>query len=72
MKNIREAVSTDILKEKEHHMSNTVIASPLAPAAVGPYSQAIKAGNFIHVSGQLPIDSATGEFPEGGIEAQTR
>lgn len=53
-------------------MSNTVIASDKAPAAVGPYSQAIKAGNFIHVSGQLPIDPATGAFPEGGIEAQTR
>ncbi len=42
-----------------------------APAAIGPYSQAIKAGNFIYASGQLPIDSATGAFPEGGIQEQT-
>jgi len=42
-----------------------------APAAIGPYSQAIKAGNFIYASGQLPIDPATGAFPEGGIKEQT-
>jgi len=46
------------------------IASPLAPAAVGPYSQAIVAGNTIYVSGQLPIDAATGEFAPGGIREQ--
>lgn len=43
-----------------------------APAAIGPYSQAIAAGGLIFVSGQLPIDPATGSFPEGGVEAQTR
>lgn len=42
-----------------------------APAAIGPYSQAIKAGNFIYASGQLPIDPTTGAFPEGGIKEQT-
>lgn len=42
-----------------------------APAAIGPYSQAIKVGNFIYASGQLPIDPATGAFPEGGIQEQT-
>ena len=47
------------------------VATPNAPAAIGPYSQAIKAGNFIFVSGQLPIDPATGAFPET-IEEQTR
>ncbi|HKM12286.1 MAG TPA: RidA family protein [Bacteroidales bacterium] len=46
------------------------IASPLAPAAVGPYSQAIVAGNTIYVSGQLPIDAATGEFAPGGVREQ--
>jgi 2-iminobutanoate/2-iminopropanoate deaminase len=46
------------------------IASPLAPAAVGPYSQAVVAGNTIYVSGQLPIDAATGEFAPGGIKEQ--
>ena len=43
-----------------------------APAAIGPYSQAVSSGGFIFVSGQLPIDPATGAFPEGGVEAQTR
>ena len=43
-----------------------------APAAIGPYSQAVSSGGFIFVSGQLPIDPATGIFPEGGVEAQTR
>lgn len=43
-----------------------------APAAIGPYSQAIAHGGLIFVSGQLPIDHATGAFPEGGVETQTR
>lgn len=42
-----------------------------APAAIGPYSQAIEAGDFLYVSGQLPIDMATGAFPEG-IKEQTK
>ncbi len=48
------------------------ISTNAAPAAIGPYSQAIHAGDFIFCSGQLPIDPATGTFPEGGIEAQTQ
>lgn len=48
-----------------------IIASPLAPKAVGPYSQAVEAAGTIYVSGQLPIDASTGKMPEG-IEAQTR
>ena len=51
-------------------MQKKVIASPLAPKAVGPYSQAIAAGTTLYVSGQLPIDAATGLMAEG-IEAQT-
>lgn len=43
-----------------------------APAAIGPYSQAIRTGNLVFVSGQLPIDPATGNFPEGGIKELTR
>lgn len=43
-----------------------------APAAIGPYSQAIKVNGFIFASGQIPIDPATGEFVEGGIKEQTR
>ena len=48
------------------------ISTDKAPAAIGPYSQAISHGGLIFVSGQLPIDPATGLFPEGGVEAQTR
>ncbi len=48
-----------------------VINTNNAPAAIGPYSQAIEANGMIFVSGQLPVDPATGEFPEGGITEQT-
>ena len=49
---------------------NKVINTPKAPAAIGPYSQAILAGNTLYISGQVPIDPATGTIPEG-ITAQT-
>lgn len=48
-----------------------VICSPKAPGAIGPYSQATEANGMIFVSGQLPIDAATGQMA-GDIEAQTR
>lgn len=48
------------------------ISTDKAPAAIGPYSQAIAHNGLIFVSGQLPIDPSTGAFPEGGVEAQTR
>lgn len=48
-----------------------IITSPAAPAAVGPYSQAVETDGTLYLSGQLPIDGATGAMPEG-IEAQTR
>lgn len=47
-----------------------VIATNQAPAAIGPYSQAIKAGNLLFVSGQIPVDPATGEVVEATIQAQ--
>ena len=50
----------------------TQITSPKAPAAIGPYSQAITANGFLFISGQLPIDPATGNFAEGGIRELTR
>ena len=49
-----------------------VISTSKAPAAIGPYSQAIQVGNFLYTSGQIPIDPATGQFAEGGIKEQTR
>ena len=48
------------------------ISTSTAPAAIGPYSQAIRVGNLIYTSGQIPIDPATGSFVEGGIKEQTR
>ena len=49
-----------------------VISIKKAPAAIGPYSQAIRVGNLVYTSGQIPIDPATGAFAEGGIKEQTR
>lgn len=49
----------------------TVISTTSAPGAIGPYSQAIDAGNMVFASGQIPIDPATGNIPEG-ITEQTR
>ncbi len=51
---------------------NKAIHTPNAPAAIGPYSQAVAAGNTVFVSGQLPIDPATGEFAGADIASQTR
>ncbi len=48
------------------------ISTSNAPAAIGPYSQAIEANGTVFVSGQLPIDPSTGEFAEGGVQAQAR
>lgn len=48
------------------------IVTSAAPAAIGPYSQAIEVNGFVYASGQLPIDPATGAFPGGGVQEQTR
>jgi 2-iminobutanoate/2-iminopropanoate deaminase len=50
---------------------NEVISTNDAPGAIGPYSQAIKAGGLVFCSGQIPIDTATGEFVPGGVAEQT-
>jgi 2-iminobutanoate/2-iminopropanoate deaminase len=47
------------------------VTTPDAPAAIGPYSQAIKAGGFLFLSGQIPLDPASGALIGGGIEEQT-
>jgi len=52
-------------------MTRTVVSTKDAPAAIGPYSQAIRAGGFLFASGQIPIDPATGEMVNGDARAQT-
>lgn len=51
-------------------MSHQVVSTTTAPAAVGPYSQAIAAGDLVFCSGQIGLDPATGELVDGGVEAQ--
>jgi 2-iminobutanoate/2-iminopropanoate deaminase len=53
-------------------MSKSVVYSQNAPPPIGPYSQAVRAGELLYCSGQIPIDVTTGELVSGGIEAQTR
>src|SRR5438093_6110080 len=54
-------------------MNKEVISTPLGPSALGPYSQAIRAGNLLFVSGQIPLDPSTGQIiPDKTIQAQTR
>ena len=48
-----------------------IVSTERAPAAIGPYSQAVRAGNLIFASGQIPIDPATGQFVPGGVGEQT-
>lgn len=53
-------------------MPRSPIHTDHAPAAIGPYSQATRAGGTVYFSGQIPLDPATGEVVDGGIEAQAR
>ena len=53
-------------------MSKQVIATNAAPKAIGPYSQAVRVGNTVWLSGQIPLDPATGELVVGSIEVQAR
>ncbi|MBD8525013.1 RidA family protein [Pseudomarimonas arenosa] len=53
-------------------MSRTAISTSAAPAAIGPYSQAVKAGAMVFLSGQIPLDPASGALVEGDISTQTR
>jgi len=52
-------------------MKRETVGTAGAPAAIGPYTQAIRAGDFLFCSGQIPLDPSTGKMVEGGIEAQT-
>ncbi|WP_018862000.1 MULTISPECIES: RidA family protein [unclassified Thioalkalivibrio] len=53
-------------------MSREIIQTENAPAAIGPYSQAVRAGDTLYLSGQIPLDPATMELVDGGIEDQIR
>ncbi len=53
-------------------MEKAILSTPLAPAAIGPYSQAVKVGNVIYTSGQIGLDPATGELVGSDIEDQAR
>src|SRR5690606_34062591 len=50
--------------------NRTIITPPKAPAAIGPYSQAVRAGQTVYLSGQIALDPSTGKMVDGGIEAQ--
>jgi 2-iminobutanoate/2-iminopropanoate deaminase len=52
-------------------LSKQAISTPLAPAAIGPYSQAIRSGNLVFLSGQIPLDPQTGNMVEGDAAVQT-
>ena len=53
-------------------MDKKVISTEKAPAAIGPYSQAVKSGGFLFASGQIPLNPATGKIVDGGIQEQTK
>lgn len=53
-------------------MSRQPISTDRAPAAIGPYSQAVRSGDTVYLSGQIPLDPATGELVQGDISLQTR
>lgn len=53
-------------------MSRQIISTPDAPKAIGAYSQAVRCGNTVYVSGQIPLDPATGELVQSSMEAQIR
>jgi 2-iminobutanoate/2-iminopropanoate deaminase len=64
---VRSESSEEVLK-----MGKKVIQTEKAPKAIGPYSQAIQAGNFLFLSGQIPLDPKTGELVKGDIRKQTQ
>jgi 2-iminobutanoate/2-iminopropanoate deaminase len=58
--------------KRDQSVTRQAVSTPSAPAAIGPYSQAIRAGSLLFVSGQIPLDPATGQMVDGDIAAQTR
>jgi reactive intermediate/imine deaminase len=51
-------------------MTKSIVSTSAAPAAIGPYSQAVRVGNVVYLSGQIPLDPATGQLVDGGFDAQ--
>jgi len=68
----RQILTTFAIRKSKLLNQMKTISTTAAPAAIGPYSQAVEANGFVFASGQLPIDPSTGLFPEGGVKEQTR
>jgi len=64
-------LATIFKQQKNHKIMKKIINTPNAPKAIGPYSQAIEVNGTLYISGQIPIDPATGQVVEGGIFEQT-
>ena len=64
--------SSDNNSQNDNHTMKRIINTDKAPKAIGPYSQAIEANGFLFISGQIPVDPATGTVVEGGIREQTQ
>jgi len=62
----------DCLINKRENMKKNIVSTDKAPAAIGPYSQGVKAGGFLFLSGQIPLVPESGEMVAGGIEEQTK
>ena len=63
-------LNINLQSEESKIMSKEIISTENAPQAIGPYSQAVKTGNLIFISGQIPLDPKTGDVVEGSIEDQ--
>ena len=63
-------LNINLQSEESKIMSKEIISTKNAPQAIGPYSQAVKTGNLIFISGQIPLDPKTGDVVEGSIEDQ--
>ncbi len=59
------------LRDNAEMPPKQIVSTPAAPAAIGPYAQAVRVGDLVYTSGQVALDPATGELVSGGIEAQT-
>ncbi|GIV57877.1 MAG: endoribonuclease [Rhodothermaceae bacterium] len=64
--------TTPAPEQAPKHGGRSVVATGAAPAAVGPYAQAVRVGNLLFLSGQIGLDPATGQLVEGGVAAETR